>query len=137
MRFGGHAVDVLLFECYAGHEAVIAQLGKEPVVIPAAVPETHEAAVEGNQRDDGDVEQLLISFSPALGMQVAKQVRRAGWSRKAGRCSVRWFCSIGKNTMRAGASDVSLAMQGRNTSQPRSYAANSSGCTSTSLLIGS
>lgn len=72
MRFGGHAVDVLLFECHAGHEAVIAQLGKEPVVIPAAVPETHEAAVEGNQRDDGDVEQLLISFSPALGMQVAK-----------------------------------------------------------------
>lgn len=84
MRFGGHAVDALLFECHAGREAVIAQLGKEPVVIPAAVPETHEAAVEGNQRDDGDVEQLLIGFSPALGMQVVKQVRASGMVEEGG-----------------------------------------------------
>ena len=84
VRFGGHAVDVLLFECHAGHEAVIAQLGKEPVVIPAAVPETHEAAVEGNQRDDGDVEQLLIGFPPALGMQVVKQVRESGMVEEGG-----------------------------------------------------
>ena len=78
MRFGGHAVDALLFECHASHEAVIAQLGKEPIVIPAAVPETHEAAVEGYQRDNGDVEQLFIGFPPALGMQVVKQVRASG-----------------------------------------------------------
>ena len=78
MRFGGHAVDALLFECHAGYEAVITQFGKEPVVIPAAVPEAHEAAVKGHQGDDGDVEQLLIGFPPALGMQVVKQVRASG-----------------------------------------------------------
>lgn len=49
MRFGGHTVDALLFECHAGYEAVITQLEKEPVVIPAAVPETHEAAVKATR----------------------------------------------------------------------------------------
>ena len=50
MRFGGHAVDALLFECHAGYEAVITQFGKEPVVIPAAVSKAAAVVVEGDKR---------------------------------------------------------------------------------------
>ena len=138
VRFGGHAVDALLFECHTGYEAVITQFGEEPVVIPAAVPEAHEVAVEGNQGDDGDVEQLLIGFPPALGMQVVKQVR-ASWG---GRGRGALFGQVvlldrGKNTMCAGASERPWPCKGRYISQPRSYAANNRGCTSTSLVMGS
>ena len=84
MRLGGHAIDALLLERHAGYKAIVAQLRKEPVVVSAAIAEAHKAVVECHQRDNGDIEQLLIGFLPTLAVQVIEQIRTRGMIEEGG-----------------------------------------------------
>ena len=84
VRLGGHVLDALLLERHAGYEAIVAQLRKEPVVVSAAIPKAHKAAIEGNQGDDGDIEQLLVGFLPALAVQVIEQIGARGMIEEGG-----------------------------------------------------
>ena len=84
MRFGGHAIYALLFERHTGYKAVVTQLREEPVVVPAAIAEAHKGVIEGNQGDDGNIEQLLVDFLPTLHMQVIEQIRACGMIEEGG-----------------------------------------------------